>query len=153
MEFLLNTPTTLFKALACQAHHVERIEHSPDLGHLLGGGALKPAKPVHRYHLHASRHAWGRWASQVLKACLERPWTMPGNYAWTKTTTLGAYFVSSTSSHYDWAMKKLRRHTHLLRFTRYVSSPLSAIAAIQRFTSVTATSSGSSIPADAAALS
>lgn len=33
-----------------------------------------------------------------------------GIYAWTKTTTLGAYFVSGTSSHYDWAMKKLRRH-------------------------------------------
>lgn len=33
-----------------------------------------------------------------------------GIYAWTKTTTLGAYFVSGTSSHYDWALKKLRRH-------------------------------------------
>lgn len=33
-----------------------------------------------------------------------------GAYAWTKSTTLGAYFVGGTSSHYDWAMKKLRRH-------------------------------------------
>ncbi|MDR0365567.1 MAG: ClbS/DfsB family four-helix bundle protein, partial [Bifidobacteriaceae bacterium] len=29
-----------------------------------------------------------------------------GLYPWTKSTTLGAYFVSATSSHYDWAMKK-----------------------------------------------
>jgi hypothetical protein len=29
-------------------------------------------------------------------------------YKWTKTTTLGAYFVSATSSHYDWALKTLR---------------------------------------------
>ncbi len=31
-------------------------------------------------------------------------------YKWTKSTTLGAYFVSSTSSHYDWAMKKIKKH-------------------------------------------
>lgn len=33
-----------------------------------------------------------------------------GVYRWTKTSTLGAYFISSTSSHYDWAMKKLKKH-------------------------------------------
>jgi hypothetical protein len=31
-----------------------------------------------------------------------------GIYRWTKTTTLGAYFVSATSSHYDWALKTLK---------------------------------------------
>ncbi|MDO7977041.1 ClbS/DfsB family four-helix bundle protein [Oceanotoga teriensis] len=31
-------------------------------------------------------------------------------YKWTKSTTLGAYFVSATSSHYDWAMKKIKKH-------------------------------------------
>lgn len=31
-------------------------------------------------------------------------------YKWTKTSTLGAYFVSNTSSHYDWAIKKLKKH-------------------------------------------
>jgi len=36
-------------------------------------------------------------------------------YKWTKTSTLGAYFVSSTSSHYDWAMKKLKRHIKTYR--------------------------------------
>lgn len=30
-------------------------------------------------------------------------------YAWTKTTTLGSYFTSATSSHYDWARKEIRR--------------------------------------------
>ena len=30
-------------------------------------------------------------------------------YHWTGTTSLGAYLISSTSSHYDWAMKKLRK--------------------------------------------
>jgi hypothetical protein len=33
----------------------------------------------------------------------------PKQYAWTKTTTLGAYFVSCTSSHYDWARKEIRK--------------------------------------------
>ena len=31
-------------------------------------------------------------------------------YPWTGSTSLGAYLVSATSSHYDWAAKKLRRH-------------------------------------------
>jgi hypothetical protein len=30
--------------------------------------------------------------------------------AWTGTSTLGAYCVSATSSHYDWAMKKIKKH-------------------------------------------
>lgn len=30
-------------------------------------------------------------------------------YQWTKSTTVGAYFVSATSSHYDWARKEIRR--------------------------------------------
>ena len=30
-------------------------------------------------------------------------------YKWTGTTSLGAYLVSSTSSHYDWALKKTRK--------------------------------------------
>lgn len=33
-----------------------------------------------------------------------------GVYKWTKSTTLGAYFVSCTASHYDWAMKKIKLH-------------------------------------------
>ncbi|MCL2137691.1 MAG: ClbS/DfsB family four-helix bundle protein [Coriobacteriia bacterium] len=31
-----------------------------------------------------------------------------GYYKWTKSSNLGSYFISSTSSHYDWAMKKLK---------------------------------------------
>jgi len=33
-----------------------------------------------------------------------------GVYKWTAGSTLGSYFVSATSSHYDWAMKKLKAH-------------------------------------------
>ena len=33
-----------------------------------------------------------------------------GVYKWTVGSTLGSYFVSSTSSHYDWAIKKLKAH-------------------------------------------
>lgn len=31
-------------------------------------------------------------------------------FNWTGTTSLGSYCVSATSSHYDWAMKKIRKH-------------------------------------------
>ena len=30
-------------------------------------------------------------------------------YAWTGTTTLGSYFISATSSHYDWALKLITK--------------------------------------------
>lgn len=33
-----------------------------------------------------------------------------GIYKWVGNSALGSYFVSSTSSHYDWAMKKLKAH-------------------------------------------
>ena len=35
-------------------------------------------------------------------------------YDWTGTTSLGAYAVSATSSHYDWAIKKLKRYVKAL---------------------------------------
>lgn len=31
-------------------------------------------------------------------------------FVWTGTTNLGSYCISATSSHYDWAMKKLKQH-------------------------------------------
>ncbi len=32
------------------------------------------------------------------------------HFDWTGTSTLGAYCVSATASHYDWAMKKIKLH-------------------------------------------
>ena len=40
-----------------------------------------------------------------------------GRFSWTGTTTLGSYYASATSSHYDWAMKKIRAHLKKLRST------------------------------------
>ncbi len=31
-------------------------------------------------------------------------------FTWTGSTTLGSYCVSATSSHYDWAIKKMKKH-------------------------------------------
>lgn len=36
-------------------------------------------------------------------------------YKWTNTTSLGAYFISATSSHYDWAFKKLSKYQRAMR--------------------------------------
>lgn len=33
-----------------------------------------------------------------------------GKYPWAGTSCVGSYFVSVTSSHYDWAIKKLKAH-------------------------------------------
>ena len=35
-------------------------------------------------------------------------------YKWVGGSTLGSYFVSATSSHYDWAMKKLKAHQKIV---------------------------------------
>ena len=39
-----------------------------------------------------------------------------GVYKWTGGTSLGSYFVSSTSSHYEWASKKLKAHQKNCKF-------------------------------------
>ncbi len=31
-------------------------------------------------------------------------------FSWTGTTSVGSYCVSATSSHYDWAIKKIKAH-------------------------------------------
>ena len=36
-------------------------------------------------------------------------------FAWTGASTLGAYCVSATSSHYDWAIKKLKTHIRICK--------------------------------------
>lgn len=34
-------------------------------------------------------------------------------FSWTGTTSVGSYCISSTSSHYDWAIKKLKKHKRM----------------------------------------
>ena len=36
-------------------------------------------------------------------------------FSWTGTTTLGSYCISATSSHYDWAMKKIKTQIKSLK--------------------------------------
>lgn len=36
-------------------------------------------------------------------------------FKWSGTTSVGGYFVSATSSHYDWAMKKIKRQIKALK--------------------------------------
>ena len=42
---------------------------------------MKPVNPSIATTSIPSRQSFGRWLSQVLNACLERPWTMPGSRA------------------------------------------------------------------------
>lgn len=37
------------------------------------------------------------------------------HFSWTGTSNLGSYCVSATSSHYDWAMKKMKAHMNPYR--------------------------------------
>ena len=46
---------------------------------------------------------------QVIKAHANEELWVKGVYPWTGGTCLGAYLVSATSSHYDWAFKLIRK--------------------------------------------
>ena len=46
-----------------------------------------------------------------------------GLYPWTGTTSLGAYLVSATASHYAWALKKFRRFERALADGATASAP------------------------------
>lgn len=35
-------------------------------------------------------------------------------YDWVGGSTIGSYFISVTSSHYDWAMKKIKAHRKMI---------------------------------------
>lgn len=35
-------------------------------------------------------------------------------YDWVGGGTIGSYFISVTSSHYDWAMKKIKAHRKMI---------------------------------------
>lgn len=37
------------------------------------------------------------------------------HFPWTGTTNVGSYCISATSSHYDWAMKKIKQHVKTYR--------------------------------------
>lgn len=39
-----------------------------------------------------------------------------GVYSWVGGSTLGSYFVSTTASHYEWAIKKLKAHKKIVAF-------------------------------------
>lgn len=43
-------------------------------------------------------------------------------YAWVGGSTLGSYFVSTTASHYDWAIKKLKAHRKNCANAQQISS-------------------------------
>lgn len=51
-----------------------------------------------------------REVMELAETFSERELFENGVYSWVGGSTLGSYFVSNTSSHYDWAVKKLKAH-------------------------------------------
>jgi hypothetical protein len=47
--------------------------------------------------------------TQTIESLSEDQLFTPGLYPWMNKNTLGAYFVSSTSSHYRWARKEMKK--------------------------------------------
>jgi len=69
---LLDAPPALVEGFTGQPNNVEGVHHRNRGGELFAGGGLVAGEPGYRDDLHVSRRAFGRSASQVLKACLER---------------------------------------------------------------------------------
>jgi hypothetical protein len=51
----------------------------------------------------------------IIKSHSEEELFEKKRYKWTGTTSMGSYFTSATSSHYDWAMKLLRKYKKSLK--------------------------------------
>ena len=41
-------------------------------------------------------------------------------YDWVGGSTIGSYFVSETSSHYEWAMKKIKAHRKMINVKQII---------------------------------
>ncbi len=78
---------------------------TPELNRWIHGHySATPLKTV-RTSLHASHLAMVALMERHTNAEL----FTKKHYGWTGSTSLGAYLVSATSSHYDWALKLIRR--------------------------------------------
>ncbi len=51
-----------------------------------------------------------------------------GVYSWAGTNTVGTYCVSATSSHYDWAIKKLKAHLKVYRAAHSASASTGGVS-------------------------
>lgn len=51
---------------------------------------------------------------EVIEAFSDQELFTKKHFSWTGTTSLGSYCVSATSSHYAWALKKLKQHKKTL---------------------------------------
>lgn len=47
---------------------------------------------------------------QVLEGFTDEELFEKKHFSWTGATSVGSYCISATSSHYDWAIKKIRQH-------------------------------------------
>jgi hypothetical protein len=54
----------------------------------------------------------------TIQALSEKELFQRGYYAWTKNNTLGTYFVSCTSSHYNWARTNIKKSLKTGEFSR-----------------------------------
>ncbi len=52
---------------------------------------------------------------EIIKSHTDEELFEKKKYKWTGTTSMGSYFISATSSHYDWAMKLLRKYKRSLK--------------------------------------
>jgi len=46
----------------------------------------------------------------LIEECSDEELFTKGVFSWTGGTTLGSYCISTTASHYDWAMKKIKKY-------------------------------------------
>lgn len=51
---------------------------------------------------------------EIMKTMSEDELFQKNVYDWAGGSTIGSYFISVTSSHYDWAMKKLKAHRKMV---------------------------------------
>lgn len=127
-EFLPGTMNRNIRDILAHLHHWHLMMID---WYTVGMSGQKPEIPAKGYTWKTTpllnRKIWEDYQGSVLETVMEKLFTSHVNitaliekhsneelfekkrYRWTGTTSLGAYFIGATSSHYDWALKLIKK--------------------------------------------
>ncbi len=127
-EFLPGTMNRNIRDILAHLHHWHLMMID---WYTVGMSGQKPEIPAPGYTWKTTpllnNKIWEDYQASVLEEVMEKLFTSHVNitaliekysneelfekkrYRWTGTTSLGAYFIGATSSHYDWALKLIKK--------------------------------------------
>ncbi|QWB95482.1 ClbS/DfsB family four-helix bundle protein [Mycoplasmatota bacterium] len=72
-------------------------------------------KTYGKLNLEIQKKYQGTSLEDIIKSLTNEILFTKSYFKWTGTTSLGCYCISATSSHYDWAFKKIKKHIKIMQ--------------------------------------